>query len=135
MVFLGITLHSVNMNQSRKIWAAIQKQPPEVLHKKWSFPLRISSFFYSEVLSKKNCSWKLFNIHRETPVLESLFKKVAGLQHCTFVKKRIQHNDFPVNIAKFLRTSANDCFKLIFSSYDTNEVHVPEKRAAQLSVV
>ena len=41
----------------------------------------------------------------KTPVLESLCNKVAGLKACNFIKKR-----FTVNIAKFLRTSANGCF-------------------------
>ena len=48
-------------------------------------------------------------------MLESLFNKVAGLQACIFIKKKLQHRCFPVNIAKFLKTpilstSANDCF-------------------------
>ena len=38
-------------------------------------------------------------------MLESLFNKVAGLKACNFIKKRLQHRCFPVNIAKFLRTS------------------------------
>ena len=42
-------------------------------------------------------------MHRETPVLKSLFNKVAGLKACSFIKKRLQHRCFPVNIAKFLR--------------------------------
>ena len=36
-------------------------------------------------------------------MLESLFTKTAGLQICNFIKKRIQHRCFPVNIAEFLR--------------------------------
>ena len=36
--------------------------------------------------------------------LESLFNKVAGLQACNFIKKRLEHRCFPVNFAKFLRT-------------------------------
>ena len=43
-------------------------------------------------------------IYRKGTVLESLFNKVAGLQPCNFIKKRLQHMCFPVNIAKFLRT-------------------------------
>ena len=39
---------------------------------------------------------------KETPVLESLVKKVAGLKACNFIKKRHQNRCFPVNIAKFL---------------------------------
>ena len=45
------------------------------------------------------------NIPRKTPVLESLFNKVAGLKACNFIKKRFQHRRFPTNIAKFLRSS------------------------------
>ena len=41
----------------------------------------------------------------ETPVLESIFNKAAGLQVCKFIKKRLQHRCFPVIIAKFLRIS------------------------------
>ena len=37
-------------------------------------------------------------------MLESLFKKVAGLKACNFIKKRHQQRRFPVNIVKFLRT-------------------------------
>ena len=47
---------------------------------------------------------KFRNIHREKLVLESLFNNVAGLQACNFIKKRLQHNCFFVNIGKILRT-------------------------------
>ena len=54
---------------------------------------------------KKGVLKKFHNIHRKTPVLESLFSKVAGLKACNFIKKRLQHRCFPVNIAKFLRAA------------------------------
>ena len=38
-------------------------------------------------------------------VLEPLFNKVAGLQACNFIKKRLQHKCFPANVAKILRTA------------------------------
>ena len=41
---------------------------------------------------------------RKTPVLESLFNKIAGLEDCNFIKKTLQHRCFPVKLAKFLRT-------------------------------
>ena len=44
---------------------------------------------------------KVCNIHRKTPVLESLFNEVACLETCNFIKKRFQHRCFPMNIAKF----------------------------------
>ena len=53
-------------------------------------------------------------------MLESLFNKVAYLYACNFVRKRLQHECFPV--AKFLRkfnlknaselTLSNDCLEL-----------------------
>ena len=33
------------------------------------------------------CSSKFCNIHRKTPVLESLFNKVSGLKACIFIEK------------------------------------------------
>ena len=39
------------------------------------------------------------NTQRKTPVVESLFNKVADLQAF-----RLQHRCFPVNIAKILKT-------------------------------
>ena len=38
------------------------------------------------------------------PVLESLFDKVADLQACNFIEKRLQQMHFPVKFAKFSRT-------------------------------
>ena len=56
-------------------------------------------------------------MYRETPVLESLFNKVAGLQACNYIKKRPQLRCFPVNIAKFLRTPIlkNTCEELLLN--------------------
>ena len=59
--------------------------------------LRIYEMFY-----EKECSSQ---ISQESAVLESLFNKVAGLQACHFIKKRLQNMCFPVIIAKFLRAS------------------------------
>ena len=42
---------------------------------------------------------------KKTSVSESIFRKVAGLQPCSYIKKRLQHWCFPVKFAKFLRTS------------------------------
>ena len=41
--------------------------------------------------------------HRETPVLGSLFNKVAGLKVGNFFKNRLQQRLLPVDIEKFLR--------------------------------
>ena len=37
-------------------------------------------------------------------MLESLFNKVAGIEACNVIKKRLQHRYFSMNIAKFLGT-------------------------------
>ena len=37
-------------------------------------------------------------------MLESFFNKAADLKACNSIKKRLQHNCFPVKFAKFLRT-------------------------------
>ena len=41
---------------------------------------------------------KVCNIHRETPVLESLLSKVASLETYKFIKKRLQLRCFPEKI-------------------------------------
>ena len=43
------------------------------------------------------------NVHKKTPVLESLSHKVAGLKACNFIQQRLQHKCFTVNTAKYLR--------------------------------
>ena len=57
---------------------------------------RLQLFFKISVL--KN----LF--HFKTSMVEFLFNKVAALKACNFIKKKLQHKCFLVNIAKFLRT-------------------------------
>ena len=62
-------------------------------------------------------------------MLESPFNKVAGLQACMFIKKRLQHKCFPVNIAKFLRTPilkyiCNDCFYISEIQTTSNAIYL-----------
>ena len=64
---------------------------------------------------------KVSSIHRKTPVLESLFSRVASLEACNFLKKRLQYRCFPVNFAKFLRkfylrNHTGGCFCTLHSS-------------------
>ena len=44
------------------------------------------------IFTEKHLRWSLF------------FNKAARLKICNFIKKRLKHRCFPVNIAKFLRT-------------------------------
>ena len=59
-------------------------------------------------------------------MLKSIFNKVATLKACYIIKKRLQHRCFPVNIAKFLRTSIlkNICeqLRLGTSNFTKNEI-------------
>ena len=41
-------------------------------------------------------------------MLESLFNKVAGIQTCNFIKKKLQHMCFPVNVEEHLRMARSD---------------------------
>ena len=49
-------------------------------------------------------------------MLESFINKFSGLKAWNFIKKRLQHGCFPLNIAKFLRTPIlkNICERLLF---------------------
>ena len=58
----------------------------------------ISEQLSSGSVSGKRYSEKFRNIHRKTP-------KVAGLEACNFIKKRLQHRCFATNIVKFFRTA------------------------------
>ena len=111
----------------RKFNRIVQKQPPEVfpLHKKWSFPLRISSVNVTE--SAGNCGishiywgnlqWKTSffvqcplkkvlleisqNSHDNICTSASFFNNVAGLRPATLFKKRLWHRCFHVNFWNF----------------------------------
>ena len=50
---------------------------------------------------KSRADLKISQYPQETPLLESLSKKIAGVKACNFIKKRPQHRCFPVNITKF----------------------------------
>ena len=51
------------------------------------------------------CSLNFRNIHMKTPVLEFLFNKDIRLHALKFIKKRLQHRCFPVNISKNFKNS------------------------------
>ena len=58
--------------------------------------------------SHRRCSIKKvfleFSLYsQENTCVESCFNKVAGLKACDFIKKRLQHRCFSVNIARFIR--------------------------------
>ena len=54
-----------------------------------------------ETFYRKGYSLKFRNVQKKTPVLVSPFNRLAGFKTCNFLKKRLQHRCFPMNIAKF----------------------------------
>ena len=66
--------------------------------------------------------------------MESLFKNVAGLKACNFIKKRPQHRFFPVNVAKclILLISKNICERLLFEFFNGSLLHGPEGSRSRL---
>ena len=60
-------------------------------------------------------------------MLESLFKNVAGLKACNFIKKRPQSRCFPVNIAKFLLLLISKIIyeRLLFDFFNGSLLHRP----------
>ena len=61
-------------------------------------------------------------------MLWSLFKKVAALKACNFIKKGPQNMCFPVNIAKFLilLISKIICERLFFDFFNASLLHRPK---------
>ena len=63
----------------------------------------------------KKLHLKILEYSQEKTVLKSLVDKVEGLNACNFIRKKLPHRYFSVNIAKFsriliLETSTNGCF-------------------------
>ena len=77
---------------------------------------------------------KISQYPQEKPVLQSLFKKVAGLKACKFIKKRPQHRCFPVNIAKCLRLRIlkNIFGRLLFYCFNGSLLHGPKDLKSRL---
>ena len=80
---------------------------------------------YNEQVFYKNAVLKIFAKYTKKRLCWTLFlNKNAGLQYWNFIKKRLQHRCFPMNIAKFLRTTIlkNICERLFerFATWANN---------------
>ena len=82
------------------------------LHKKWSSLLRISLVTFLMFLGKSSHSQMFFKIgvlkisqYSQKSTCVGVLNKVAGLQACSFIKKRLQHKCFFVNIAKIFKST------------------------------
>ena len=94
----------------------IKEQTPKLTLLYYSRTVRSSYWRFSV----KKLLLKILQYLQEMPVLESHFKKVAGLKICNFIKKRPQCRCFPVNIVKFLRLPIlkNIFERLLFDSFN-----------------
>ena len=63
-------------------------------------------------------------------MLESLFNKFADLKAYNFIKKRLRHRFFPVNIAKLLRTAG---FLTILAENNFEENHSSVKFVSEIN--
>ena len=82
--------------------------------------IKISEKFNEQKVFYKKIALKNFTTFTEKYLCSCLFfKKNAGLQACSFIKKRLQHSCFLMNIAKFLRTPVlkNICERLLLRVY------------------
>ena len=77
------------------------KTPKEFYH---YLKLLKNIFIEQEVFYKKTITKNFKIFTEETCVVASFLIKNPGLQLCNFIKTRLQHRCFPVNIAKFLKT-------------------------------
>ena len=84
-----------------------------------SFNISIKDTRATSSRSRCKLFLKFRNIHRKRFLLKFYFNKVAGLQACNFIKKRLQHTVFILWISQnfhlqhFLlwKTSTNGCFR------------------------
>ena len=71
---------------------------------------------------KRSCLQKILNIHRKTPVLESLFNNLHAYTSVTLLQRDLcVFRCFPVNIVKFLKTSIlkDICKRLLLNFIDS----------------
>ena len=67
----------------------------------------------SQIFCKIGVLKKLHKIHRKTPLLESVFNKVAGLKAWNFIKKRLQQDIFLWILHKFSKSLFTEHLQLI----------------------
>ena len=73
-------------------------------HLCWSlFINKVQKQTFTDVL-QNNCSQQVLQISQESNCVGVFFNKVAGLQKCNFIKKRLQHSFFIVNFVNYPRT-------------------------------
>ena len=64
-----------------------------------------------------------------------ILNKNAGLQSWNFIKKRLQHSFFPMNIAKFLRTSnLKNIYERLFERFPTWAINMTKNMGIEEDV-
>ena len=76
--------------------------------------------------SKKTLVLKMSQYSQEITCVGVSFLKKFGHQACSFIRKKLQHKCFPVNVAKFLRTpfyraSVNGCLNVFLHEKITQQ--------------
>ena len=80
--------------------------------------------------SVKNVFKKYCEIHRKTPLLESLFNKAASLKARKFIQKRLQQRRVPVNFEeKFKNSHFAENLRAAVPFFSTNNVSEKISRA------
>ena len=84
----------------------------------------VPNVFYKKAVLKK------FTKSTGNTCVGVLFKNVAGLKACNFIKKRPQNRCFPVNFAKFLKLFISKiiCERLLFDFFNSSLLHQPKGR-------
>ena len=138
--FCYSSIISISKGKSIRILFALNTKTETCLHYfvSRSNEANAKTFYETNQLQKQpsanvhqnSCSWKFRNIHRKTSTLETLFNKVAILQTCIFIKKRLHHWFFHLNIAKFFRRTflrehlrhRRRCIWTIWCSYGSGKI-------------
>ena len=101
----------------------------EIHTKYWTHQKNILLSLYPEaatnVFCKRRCFQKFCKFPRTTPVLESVFNKVAVLQACNIIKNRLQQRCFVWIFQEhlFWGTPANDCLCFFSQTDDSKHKH------------
>ena len=80
-------------------WKVNERNKVTILEKSFIFRCFLEAAT-GGVLGRKSFL-KIYNIYRKTSVLASFLYKLACLGACNFIKERLQHRCFLVNITKF----------------------------------
>ena len=84
---------------------------------------------FSQAASEKRRSWRFRKIYWKTPVLKSLFNKIAGILTCNYIKKETSGQVFSCEFSEiFKNTFFTEHLRATASGYQLNSRKFPEKK-------